>query len=159
MRSCQLLCTQETQRFVYAGDSKFQLPFDRVRPAKYRSSDQSTPGWTTAKTNQLYWAHSNLMEDLESKSLFGGSMERFKHCKSLCMSKKTRCYSYWRFEPWCVRQTRGVRVAAMETTWILWSFRTPVVWSEDQVDNTKHLRMHYMGSMYGSSFMKAKDAL
>lgn len=30
---------------------------------------------------------------------------------------------------------------------------------EDQVDNTKHLWMHYTGSMYALDFMKARDAV
>lgn len=41
MRSCQLLCTQETQQFVYANDSEFHLPFDRHRSTNYSPSDHS----------------------------------------------------------------------------------------------------------------------
>lgn len=78
-RSCQLLCTQETQ-FVYAGNSEFHLPFDRIRLANYSPSDHSNfqPGQhikLTSWPDQFYWiiqeksrqlARRTLMEVLES---------------------------------------------------------------------------------------------
>lgn len=98
---CQLLCTQETQQFVYAGDRNSTDPLigsDQLIIAHLITVNPRLDN--TAKTTvnsrlvllenpRKNRAHCSLsLESVKAYSVAPWNV--FKHCKSLCMSKKTR---------------------------------------------------------------------